>query len=436
MKLKLRGAEDNEEKHLRTMGAANIPLPALAIKPPEQPDLLQKYGQIQQIQGRALQNQATQRDLQDQEIFRQSYIASNGNMNAAIQDGLKRGMSVNSALKYKADDLEQRQKLASLSKDEQDTLKSQMTQVGQAAQGILALPPEQRPAAIQQALRELVKDPQQQQQLAQSVPQDPARQEQWLRIHAAGAMGVSDQLARIQSSKQEAREEQLFPSQLSKAQSDATTAQVQAQNAPQTAAQDLKLKKAQTYEAQARAGEATAATQKAKLETQFLQSGPEALQTVPPNLRHSAAEAANKAGQAFSGAQQTADNMAEFMREARSGNKSAVKIVPLEGALDIVTAQGVHRINRTEVDQYGGAGSLFDRIAGKLGGAVSGKDIPDDVLDDMEQVQNTIAKNARAKYEHDLDVVNHTYNATFKPVDFGQSSAGDFFSRFGGKARK
>jgi hypothetical protein len=42
--------------------------------------------------------------------------------------------------------------------------------------------------------------------------------------------------------------------------------------------------------------------------------------------------------------------LSDFLEEAKSGNKTAVKIVPLQGALQITTSQGVHRINRTEVD--------------------------------------------------------------------------------------
>jgi hypothetical protein len=76
---------------------------------------------------------------------------------------------------------------------------------------------------------------------------------------------------------------------------------------------------------------------------------------VQSHLIAPASAAAEKAGNDYLTAKQAADNMADFLDAARSGNKTAVKIVPLQGALEITTAQGVHRINRTEVDQYGGA---------------------------------------------------------------------------------
>ena len=43
----------------------------------------------------------------------------------------------------------------------------------------------------------------------------------------------------------------------------------------------------------------------------------------------------------------------------------SARVLPLRGALEITTANGVHRIKpRNEIEQYGGVGSAFDRLAG------------------------------------------------------------------------
>ena len=130
-----------------------------------------------------------------------------------------------------------------------------------------------------------------------------------------------------------------------------------------------------------------------------------------PDQKRSASESAQvereargairKAETDFRNAQAVADEQHQFIREAKGGNKEAVKIVPLEGALEITTAQGVHRINRTEVDQYGNAGSYFDRITGAIGNGLTGRQIPDNVLNDMDAMTSQVEKNAYSKYVND-----------------------------------
>ena len=113
--------------------------------------------------------------------------------------------------------------------------------------------------------------------------------------------------------------------------------------------------------------------------------------------------AVHKAEQDYNSAQSTVAMQRQLIKDAKAGNKEAVRIVPLEGALQITTSQGVHRINRTEVDQYGQAGSLFDRIMGRIGSGVSGKSIPDDVLEDMDAMTQELGKNAYNRYKREYD---------------------------------
>jgi hypothetical protein len=47
---------------------------------------------------------------------------------------------------------------------------------------------------------------------------------------------------------------------------------------------------------------------------------------------------------------------------------------------------------------------------------LTGKQIPDDVLADMQELQNVIAGTAETKYKNGLKAVNQNYGAGFTPV--------------------
>jgi len=147
---------------------------------------------------------------------------------------------------------------------------------------------------------------------------------------------------------------------------------------------------------------------------------PAAVATVQPHLVAPATAAFAKAGEEYATAYQASQNMMDFLNEAKGGNKEAVKIVPLQGALEITTAQGVHRINRTEVDQFGAAGSLYDKLAGAVGGVMTGKNISDAVLKDMGDLQQTVATNAAQLHANKVQTINQTYGSKSQPMNFGQ----------------
>jgi len=101
--------------------------------------------------------------------------------------------------------------------------------------------------------------------------------------------------------------------------------------------------------------------------------------------------------------------------QLRAENKAAYANVPLEGALDITTSQGTKRINRTEVKQYAGAGSLFDKISGAVGKLTKGASIPNNVLDDMNTLSQILEGNAYKKYSDTYDDeagIVHGYGGT------------------------
>lgn len=155
---------------------------------------------------------------------------------------------------------------------------------------------------------------------------------------------------------------------------------------------------------------------RANVEAAMARGSNAALANVPPHLVTPASEAANKAGSEYAQSLSVTDRLKAMMDDARKGNVVAYQLIPQEGALQITTSQGVKRINMAEIQNYGG-GSLWQRMQGHLGKALTGKSIPDSVLDDMSEMQDLMAKGNRAKYENTLDTINQTFGAKFKPVE-------------------
>jgi predicted Zn-dependent protease with MMP-like domain len=146
-------------------------------------------------------------------------------------------------------------------------------------------------------------------------------------------------------------------------------------------------------------------------------AGNAALAKVPPHLVGAATGDATKAATEYAGAKSVSDRLAAIMDEARKGNVLSYQVIPEEGTLQLITAQGVHRINSTEISQYAGAGSLWQRMQGRFGKALSGQSLPASVLTDMQQIQNIVASGSKSKYENTLKSINQNYGSNFQPVD-------------------
>lgn len=109
-------------------------------------------------------------------------------------------------------------------------------------------------------------------------------------------------------------------------------------------------------------------------------------------------ELLDKAETSYRAAAQGAKTLTDFVKSAQAGNKVTAQALPLEGALEITTTAGTKRINKTEVENYAGAGSLFDNIMGRLGKLKSGQPIPKDVQDDSVKLANILQSNAYQTY--------------------------------------
>jgi hypothetical protein len=142
----------------------------------------------------------------------------------------------------------------------------------------------------------------------------------------------------------------------------------------------------------------------------------EALRGVEPKLRTAATAAAQKAADENGKAEAAQRDMETFLNLAKSGNKQAHAYLSPEGVLTLNTARGITRINRQEIDAYGGAGSLYDNIASRVGKLSSGKSVPDDIIRDIETLHHELSTNAGASYNRKIESINQNYHANFKPV--------------------
>ena len=147
---------------------STIPLPALDVKPVQQPDVLGQYGKLialqnaqQQGQMGNIQLQQAQLQLQDQQKMRQ--ITTDPSINWSDPKALDQvftkaqqaGVSLQTLAPLQQHVQEMRSKIASTDKTTFENSQAKVYSLYTAGKGILQLPPEQRPAAYQAAMQQL-----------------------------------------------------------------------------------------------------------------------------------------------------------------------------------------------------------------------------------------------------------------------------------------
>lgn len=119
-----------------------------------------------------------------------------------------------------------------------------------------------------------------------------------------------------------------------------------------------------------------------------------------------------KADTDYNNALASARTLHDFITQIRTGGpaaKAAARLLPTEGSFVLSTANGSHRINRQEVQQITGTGDLYDRIVGKVKGAVTGVNMTDDVLNSLEALYSGIAGQASQKHAQAYQSVDQSY---------------------------
>jgi hypothetical protein len=216
---------------------SGIPLPALGIKPVEQPDLLGNYGKVlavkqaqQGIQENQLALQQKQRQMQDQQTIMETAAAHNGNLVDALPE-LAGKISAASFVPLQKSIMDTQKAMADKTKIDLENDKAKGDQLLGLISQAKQLPPDQYQAAFPQIAAQAMKiEPQLKLNPQQPIPQ------QYL-DHVALGIATQSQLAGMESEKraqsEEARKQALAPSQLSEAQSKATVAAQDAALSPE-----------------------------------------------------------------------------------------------------------------------------------------------------------------------------------------------------------
>lgn len=219
---------------------SSIPLPALGIKPAEQPDLLGHVGkalavkgEMQQQQSQALQLQQQQRQLQDQQTIMQAAAAHNGSLMDALPE-LAGKISAASYVPLQKSIIDTQKAMADKKKIDLENEKASADQLLGLVSQAKQLPPDQ----YQQAWPQIAAQAQKIEPRLQFNPQQPIPQ-QYL-DHVALGIATQSQLAGMESEKRAQQEElrkqadeqrkvAAAPAELAKAQAEAALKQKQAE---------------------------------------------------------------------------------------------------------------------------------------------------------------------------------------------------------------
>lgn len=120
-------------------------------------------------------------------------------------------------------------------------------------------------------------------------------------------------------------------------------------------------------------------------------------------------ELTNKVEQPYLDAKEKASTLRSVIDAAQNGNMVAGNVQTLLGTLGLVTMEGVKRINTTELQQVGGAGSLLERIKGEAGSIVAGKPLSPKIQGDLKQLSDMLEQSATQKYQQGWQSVTSRY---------------------------
>jgi hypothetical protein len=97
-------------------------------------------------------------------------------------------------------------------------------------------------------------------------------------------------------------------------------------------------------------------------------------------------------------AQQSAQELRDLVTLAQAGNKEAASLQSLQATMSLVRANGLNRLNQAEMKLPAEAGSLWDKVQGRIGKLVAGQPIDADLQKDLLQLADFIEKGAYNRY--------------------------------------
>ena len=127
-------------------------------------------------------------------------------------------------------------------------------------------------------------------------------------------------------------------------------------------------------------------------------------------------ELTEKVEQPFQTAVGSANTLRDVVAAAKAGNKVAGSLQSLETTMAAIRAQGLNRINATEVGMTQNAGNLWDRIVGYVGKKAEGQPVPADIQKDMTDFAGILEKAAYKKYLEGHQSVTKRYKLSESPL--------------------
>lgn len=134
------------------------------------------------------------------------------------------------------------------------------------------------------------------------------------------------------------------------------------------------------------------------------------------SLKTARADIQKNADTPFQTAKSSAATLRDVVTAAQAGNKVAGSLQSLETTMAAIRAQGLNRINRTETDMTGNAGSMYDRISGWLGKAAEGQPVPPAIQKDMLAFSDILENAAAKKYLATHNGINKLYGTSIPPT--------------------
>jgi len=123
-------------------------------------------------------------------------------------------------------------------------------------------------------------------------------------------------------------------------------------------------------------------------------------------------ELTDKVEAPFRQAQQSAQELRDLVHAAQAGNKEAASLQALQATMSTVRANGLNRLNQAEMKLPEGAGSVWDRVAGKVGKLVSGQPIDASLQKDLLDLADLMEKGAYNRYTTSHKDITTRYKLT------------------------
>lgn len=391
-----------------------MPIPVITdgIKAPEIPgpmDMWLRASQIKSLmtqnQGQELQNQRAQLEFGDEAKMRAAWQQSNGDPDQFINGMMKHGVSPKTVIGIQNALTEHQQKLATLDKDKLANSAAQGDATRGQIMSIVQSPPDQKQAMWQSAIQ----NAEQQGKLkpgamTKTYPGDEVA------TSFANHFALGSVLAKEAIENKSAEGSQL------RGQAAQQQANLATQEAP-TKTAEMQARTQLTQNQNSQLGQVTPAL-KFQQQQENYRATLARQASMANELQKQGINNLQKQSDTYSQFLSTANSLKQSLAAAQNGNEMAAAVAPLQGTLFVTTAEGVKRINNTELQGVEGAGSLVQKINGALGKQTGKGPLSDALKQDMSKLVDLYQQSKYAVYKNQAGYTQrlHGLNPATTPI--------------------